>query len=142
MNLGYDIAQALPGLRAEAESRMTDTCTVTRGDGGEVLDPVTDEWVPVPAVTVYSGACRVKHATTGAAQVGTGSQLLAVSQLELHVPVTAVGIGVGDRVEITGSSTRAEQVGRVFTVTAEFDGSQTTALRFRVEVADPRPGGG
>ena len=124
--------------RSMAVSRMTDSCAVTRGDGGEALDPVTDQWVPVPAVTVYSGVCRVKHATTGADQVDAGSQLLAVSQLELHVPVTAVGVAVGDRVEITGSSTRAEQVGRVFTVTAEFDGSQTTALRFRVEAADGR----
>lgn len=136
------MSYALESGRRMAVSRMTDTCTVTRGDGGEVLDPATDKWVPVPAVSVYSGVCRVKHATTGAAQVDAGSQLLAVSQLELHVPVSAVGIGVGDRVEITGSATRAEQVGRVFTVTAEFDGSQTTALRFRVEAADPRPGGG
>ena len=136
MNLGYDIAQALPGLRAEAESRMTDTCTISR-PGPETFNETTGEYTST-MVSVFSGPCRVKHPTAAARDVDAGSQLLAISQLELHLPVSAVGVRADDAVSITGSVTRAEQVGRKFTIVAPFDGSQSTALRFRIESADSR----
>ena len=40
MDLGRDIASALPALRAQAESRMTDTIRVTR-PGESVFDEET-----------------------------------------------------------------------------------------------------
>lgn len=123
--------------RRMAESRMTDSCRVFRGPA-EVLDPVTDEWGPNTASEVYSGPCRVKHPTTAAKDVDSGSQLLAVSALEIHLPLSAYAVAAKDVVEITASDTRPDSVGRRFTVAAPFDGSQTTALRFRVEVGDGR----
>lgn len=122
--------------RRMAESRMTDTCTITRA-GSPTWDESKGEYTSTP-VQVYSGPCRIKHPTTTAKDVDAGSQLLAVSQLELHVPVTASGVMADDLVTITGSETRAEQSGRKFTIIAPFDGSQTTALRFRIEAADGR----
>lgn len=127
---------ALEDGRRMAESRMTDACTVTR-PGAKTWDEAAGGWVH-STVQVYSGRCRVKHPTAVARDVDAGSQLLVVSQLELHLPVTAVGVRADDTVAVTGSVTRAEQVGRVFTVLAPFDGSQTTALRFRIEIADER----
>ena len=127
---------ALSSGRRMAESRMTDTCTVTR-PGTPVFNESTGEYTSTP-VSVYSGVCRVKHPTGVARDVDAGSQLLAVSQLELHLPVSAVGVRADDAVSITGSVTRGEQVGRKFTIVAPFDGSQTTALRFRIEAADGR----
>lgn len=122
--------------RRMAESRMTDSCTVTRA-GSPTWDESTGAYTSTP-VTVYSGVCRVKHPTTAARDVDAGSQLLAVSQLELHLPVSAVGVRADDVVSVTGSATRAEQSGRKFTIIAPFDGSQSTALRFRVEADDGR----
>lgn len=137
MSLGYDIAQALPGLRAEAESRMTDQCKVTRS-GTKVWDEANGEWVSTEVVG-YTGRCRVKHATVmGSRNSDAGSQLVGVSLTEIHLPVGAHGIAAGDAVTITVSDTRPEQVGRQFVVVAKFDGSQTTALRFRVEAFDER----
>ena len=122
--------------RRMAVSRMTDTCTVTR-PGPKVLNESTGEYAHT-TVSVYSGPCRVKHPTGVARDVDAGSQLLAVTQLELHLPVSAMGVRADDVVSITGSETRTEQSGRKFTIVAPFDGSQSTALRFRIEAADGR----
>lgn len=121
--------------RSMAVARMTDTCSITRA-GAKVLDEATGTHTQAP-VSVYSGACRIKSGS-GVSQADAGSELVVVSQVELHLPVDAVGALPGDMVEVTGSVTRSEQVGRVFRVVAAFDGSQTTALRYRVEVADGR----
>lgn len=122
--------------RRMAESRMTDQCRVTR-PGPKVWDEAAGEWVQVP-VQVFAGSCRVKHPTVAARAAEAGSQLLVVSSIEVHLPVAAVNVRAGDTVELTGSDTRPEESGRRFTVIAPFDGTQTTALRFRVEVADGR----
>lgn len=128
---------ALEMGRRMAESRMTDQCEVARS-GEKVWDESTGEWV-APALVVHAGRCRVKHATTmGSRDVEAGSQLVGVSLTEVHLPVAADGVESGDVVTITASATRPEQVGRKFVVVAKFDGSQTTALRFRVEAFDER----
>lgn len=130
------MSYALSSGRRMAESRMTDACTVSRV-GEPVLDEDTGEMVGT-VVAVYTGPCRVKHPSTGARDVEAGSQLLVVGQLELHVPVGTPVFAADDVVVITASETRADQVGREFTVVGPFDGSQTTALRYRIEVADGR----
>lgn len=127
---------ALADGRRMAESRMTDGCVVSRS-GDRVWDDDAGEWT-FPLVTVFSGPCRVKHPSTGARDVEAGSQLLVVGQLELHVPVGTPVFAADDVVVITASATRADQVGREFTVVSPFDGSQTTALRYRVESGDGR----
>ena len=130
------MSYALDAGRRMAVSRMTDTCTITRA-GTPTWDDSKGEYTST-TVSVYSGPCRVKHTSTVARDVNAGSQLLAVSQLELHLPVSAVGVRADDAVSVTGSATRGEQVGRKFTIVAPFDGSQSTALRFRIETADGR----
>lgn len=122
--------------RSMAESRMTDVCMVSR-PGAKVWDEDAGEYVQVPLV-VYAGPCRVKHPTTSGKDVDAGSQLVVVSQVEVHLPLIAVGVLPADTVELTACPTRPDQVGRRFTIDAPFDGSQTTALRYRVEVADDR----
>lgn len=122
--------------RRMAESRMTDACTVTRA-GPPVWNEDTGE-NEASVVVVYSGPCRVKHPTTMGRDADAGSHLVVVSQTEVHLPLGAVGVLAKDTLKVTGSATRPDQVGRLFTISAPFDGSQTTALRFRVEVADGR----
>ncbi|MCW2287035.1 hypothetical protein EDF60_1686 [Leucobacter luti] len=136
MNLGYDIAQVLPGLRAEAESRMDDTVQVTR-DGERTWDEVSGEWVSAKVV-IYEGKARIKRPNDLSVDAEAGSQLIAVGRLQVHVPVGSPVFAPNDLIEVTGSLSRADQVGRTFVVAAPFDGSQTTAIRYRVEVADGR----
>lgn len=136
MNLGYDIAQALPGLRAEAESRMDDLIRTTRA-GTKVWDEDSGAWVTAEVV-IYEGKARIKRSNELSSDVDAGSQLISVSQVQVHVPVGSPVFAPNDLIEITACPSRPDQAGRVFVVSAPFDGSQTTAVRYRVEVADGR----
>lgn len=124
--------------RRMAESRMTDTISVSRA-GERVWDEDAGEWTTSP-VTVYSGAARIRHNPGRAVDSDAGSQLMAVGSLEVHMPVGSAVLRQDDEVTVTGCPTRPDQVGRVFIVTAPFDGSQTTAVRYRVESFDARQG--
>lgn len=130
------VLKALSMGRRAAAARMFDTVSVSR-TGERTWDEDNGEWVG-GTVSVYSGKARIKHATNAMQDVDAGSQLLVVGQLEVHVPVGTADFEAGDEITVTASSTRPEQVGRVFTVVGPFDGSQTVALKYRVEVADQR----
>lgn len=127
---------ALTMGRRMAESRMTDSCKVTR-KGERVWDEGAGEYVDSPVV-IYLGRCRLKHSTAAGSDSSAGSQLVVVSQPEVHLPVSAVGVAPGDEVLMTSSPTRPDLVGRKFVVEGPFDGSQTTALRYRIGVSDGR----
>ncbi len=134
--IGADLEADLAAARAEVESRMLDACTITR-PGEKVWDEELGQWV-TSTFTAYEGKCRIRHRTVGDASVESGSQLLAVSETEIHLPALTVGVEVSDTVTITACPTRPAQVGRRFNVSWMMDGSQTTALRYRVEAADGR----
>lgn len=134
--MGEALEADLIAARAEVESRMLDECQVTR-PGAKTWDEANGLWL-YPPVEVYKGKCRIRHRTVGDASVESGSQLIAVSETEIHVPALTVGIEVSDTVKVTKCPTRPAQVGREFNVSWLMDGSQTTALRYRVEVADGR----
>jgi hypothetical protein len=122
--------------RRMAESRMTDTCKVTRISRG-VLNESTGKH-PETITQVYTGPCRVKHSSMAPMDIEAGSQLLTLGTPEIHVPAGTATFHPDDQVEITWSGTRADQIGRLFKVIAPFDGTQTTALRYRVEADDGR----
>lgn len=123
--------------RGEAERGMRDRCTVSRTTVSSTLDQETGTY-PEISVEVYSGRARLKHPRMAAKHVEAGSQLLVETMLELQVPVATDDFAAGDVVEITASPDRPNQVGRRFKVVGPFDGSQTTALRYRIEVFDGR----
>lgn len=128
---------ALSSGRRMAESRMTDSCKVFRLERSPVLDEGSGTY-PTVEVVVFEGKCRVKHPTVAGRDAISGSQLVVVSQVEVHLPLSAVGVLPADVVRVTECPTRPDQVGREFTIDGPFDGSQTTALRFRVGVSDGR----
>ncbi len=134
--MGNSVFEALSLGRRAAESRMLDSVSVSRA-GERTWDEDNGDWVTTP-VSVYVGKARIRHATTAGDAVDAGSQLLVVGRLEVHVPVGTTDFEPGDEITVTACPTRPEQVGRVFRVVAPFDGSQTVALKYRVEVADGR----
>lgn len=127
---------ALAAGRARAEARMGETCEVIREEPG-----AWDEEQGRHATTerqIFAGPCRIKTLTAIPEKVDAGSQLLAKTEPEAHLPIEAVGVAAGDEIRITASLTRPGLAGRRYRVIAPFEGSQTTALRFRVEVAHAR----
>lgn len=129
--------------RREAERAMRDRCRVTREVPGTVLDEDTGTY-PNVTTDVYGGAdgatgkARLKHPRMAAKEVDAAGQLLVATSLELQVPVSTPDFAAGDVVEMTACPDRPNQVGRRFKIVGPFDGSQTTALRYRVEVFDGR----
>ncbi|UOQ60382.1 DUF6093 family protein [Leucobacter rhizosphaerae] len=158
MQIGQRISMSLVGVglgctvgadidlmmaRREAERNMRDRCRVTRISKGTALDEDTGKYPNVSTV-IYEGAggaggkARLKHPRMAAKEVDAGSQLLVSTSLELQVPVASEDFAAGDVVEMTACPDRPNQVGRKFKVIGPFDGSQTTALRYRVEAFDGR----
>jgi hypothetical protein len=135
MNLQSAIDAALAELRAEAESRMTSTCTVMR-PGGTTTDAdgyEVPEWAPVHTDL----PCRLG----GADQGGSGTRTTSIGGAEvqlasrvLSVPADTTGLTDGDLVEMTGG----ENTGLVLRVLEVAFQDQATARRLPV-VETQRP---
>lgn len=110
---------------------MVDTCRIER-PSGLVTDPLTG--VVSPAyTTVYTGKCKVQSAAVQSASPVAGEHKWTVQQSAVHVPVSAAGVRVDDRVVIVTSLNDAQLVGRVFTVRELLHKSFATAQRVSVE---------
>lgn len=133
--MGADIDLRL--ARREAERDMRDKIKVTRASGTKTWNETTGEWAETED-TIYSGKGRLKSPRSAARSVEAGAQLIVVSHTEIQLPVDSDDLRAGDIALITECPDRPKQVGRRFRIVGPFDGSQTTALRFRVEAVDPR----
>jgi hypothetical protein len=116
--------------RTAAEAGMVDGCTVRRLTGS-----VTDDFSGVPVETwadLYAGKCRVQQdmAQSQAHTVGEDYQLLL--RLEVQLPMSVVGLEIGDVVTITSSASDPDLPGRVFLVRDLAHKTDATARRIQV----------
>lgn len=128
MTLGSDVLAALPELRAQAESLMTDACTITGpGSTPPTWDPGTGQYADPPGSAVYTGACRVQlpQAQVGSPVAGEAeyTDTTVVVSLPWGAPavpvralVTITGVGplsdpslVGDGYTVSGLPSRKSQ---------------------------------
>lgn len=126
--LGDSIAAALPSLRAHAESRMSSTCRIE----GVRIDTDPAEGGPIEVVewTAYEGRCRLRARNSGREAGASSTQ--AVHSLELHIPVGAGPVSVGQRVTMIDSRNPAV-VGNRYRVTHLHEADDLTAQRLEVE---------
>ena len=128
-----DLTGVLRDLQSEAESRMSDTCRVTRAvTGSPDLDPVTGLPTVPARTTVYEGVCRVRTGgavSSGSQRESAGDTVTQVSSV-LSVPITAARVLVDDRVEILTTVNPA--LNQAFTVSGLVPGSQMTAQRVQI----------
>lgn len=106
--------------RALIESRMLDTCVITRDSSGvddDTLDPVTLNLTPAGATTVYSGPCSVSPASGSVAR-REGERQDTRQEWNHRIPLSAPLPLYGDVVEITAVHTDGDPalVGRRFVV--------------------------
>lgn len=105
MTLGSDIEAALPGLRAEAESRMKETVTV--GSFTDSTDPDTMQPVRTIVTERYTGKARLRYGSLTAASTATGSDQIAqpivVQTPYLSVPWGTPRLFEGDEVRVDDS---------------------------------------
>lgn len=130
MSLGYDIAGALPGLRAEAESRMTETVAV--GVFTDGTDPVTFEPSRVLVESRYAGIGRIRWGSREVSNTTGPSMPVTVQEPYLSVPFGTARFFDDDEVHCT-ASTDPLLVGRKFRVSGSPVAGAVTAYRYPLE---------
>lgn len=131
MTLGYDIAQALPSLRAEANSRMTETVQVGRFT--DSTDPTTGNPVRTLTTERYNNIGRVRYGSGDVREsAGSGGPVSEQSPY-LSIPHGSARCFEGDEVEVTASTADDLLVGRRYKITGNAVAGQTTAHRYPLE---------
>ena len=132
--LGDVVAATLPGLRAQAESLMLDTCMVgvlgtpaTDPDTGEVVTPITE---------LYSGRCRVQTWEAQESNPEVGGAVLTVQRYQVHIPVGSYAPDIGHVVEIQAAKLDPYLTGRRYRVSALLHKTLATAYRLGVTEDD------
>lgn len=127
MTLGGDVAAALPGLRAEAESRMTDAVQVGRFKDG--TDPVTGDPTRVLDVERYSGKARIRWASREVSNSDATGSPVGSQEPYLSVPFGTARFWADDEVHVT-ASTDPILVDRQFRIQGAAVAGQVTAYRY------------
>lgn len=99
--------------QAAALISMRDACTIRRAFGG-----TTDPDTGYPTATysaLYAGQCRVQQHQASADRQDIGEDQLLLLRLEVQLPMTVVGLQVGDEITITASAD-PDLPGRVFRI--------------------------
>ena len=136
MNLGADIAAALPQLRRQAESMMRDECTITRA-GTQTWDDAAGVYTGGTPTLLYAGPCRVRRPNVAEREAAAGEADWTLTGAVVSIPVDGTTDDLLDAtVTIVACEMDPTLTGRVFTVLAPRAQSQAIARRLRcVEVA-------
>jgi len=129
--IGDDIAAALPDLRAQAESLMTETVQV-----GTFADGTDANLNAILTLTAehYTGMGQIKFPSLAVSDRVAASQQAASVSAVLKVPVgSGADIRPGDRVLVTASTSDESLVGRSFRIGAWPAAGQVTAHRYPIE---------
>ena len=131
------VLDALERGRKRAVALMLDQCTVTRPDGEEITDPATGE-VTFTGTQVYPaggqpGRCKVQTGQVQEATPDTAGRLVTVQRYQLHLPIDAGPVHVGDLATITDSAQDPQLAGKTYRVTATHHKTLATAQRVQIE---------
>lgn len=126
-----DATAALLRGRRAAQALMVDSCRIDR-PGEPVLDPATGASI-TPTALVYVGSCRVQVTDFTEARPEAGQRAWTVTRATISVPITVLGVRVGDVVTVTTSSLDPDLTGRSWRVAASVDKTHATARRLLCE---------
>lgn len=130
-------ASVLERARGNAESLMTDECTVVR-PGEAATDPATGEVKPT-STQVYAGHCKVQTSGGLASENTEGSAAQAMGAVSLvwslcvHFPYGTPGLRAGDVVEVTESANPLLVGRRLRLVSPQSEKTHATACRWNVK---------
>ena len=119
-----------------ASALMTDTATISYidPDNPTTSDPATGSDVP-NYLTRFTSKCKVQTRNLVAREEEVGGRTATTVRVELHLPIDAPAVEVGDVAEITavGALSDVQLLGRRFRVVAPVAKSFATARRLEVE---------
>ena len=129
VTLGADISAALPSLRAEAESRMTDAVEV-----GLFADGVDEAGDPTRTLVTerYTGIGRIRWASREVSNSSSTGSPASMQEPYLSVPFGTARLFIDDEVVCTASEDPL-LVGRTFRVQGAAAAGQVTAYRYPLE---------
>ncbi len=113
--------------RAAAEALMSDVIEIRRGAGASGVDESTGRAV-TGSSPVWSGPGKLQSGQALPVTGEVAGRMQTVQRYELHVPVAAVGIQVGDLARVT-ASTNPLLVGRTYRVAGQPQKTRATAQR-------------
>lgn len=125
------VTTALARGRAAAEALMVDVCTIRRVTG-HTTDDTSGVITPVSSA-LYTGPCKVQQAKATAGAQDVGEAHLLMLRLEVHLPMSVVGLQAHDEITITASAHDQDLVGRVFLIRELAHKTAATARRVGVE---------
>jgi len=135
-----DLTAGLAILQGEALSRMRDVCSIQLHSlVAGVVDPATGLESATDAVTIFTGACRLRMGGTvaGSAATSVAGDRVSTSTPTLSLPVTAPRVPVGAVVTITGVPSDDPaghlRLGLRLRVVGNVLGTDMTAQRLTVE---------
>lgn len=93
--------------RRIARTLLVDQGTIKRPGGGSgTLDPVTGDWTPAAATTIYTGDCRVRAASTMVREqlIVFGDISTTVTRHIVSLPHDAPLVNIGDVFSLTATN--------------------------------------
>lgn len=130
--IGDDVVWALDELRAQTESLMLSTGTVSRVVG--MVDDGNGREVP-QTQPVYTGKARLVRPAVSPQQITAGGATFTVQRPQLQFPVGSFQMRVGDVWTCTGNPLDPSLVGRRYRLTAE-EPAGTIAVAYKVQVEE------
>lgn len=116
--------------QAAALALMVDTCTIKRLTS-TATNPETGSTTPLYS-TIYSGVCRVQQRSILARAFNVAEAEVYMGRLELHIPVSVVGVQSDDVVTIVTSLHDGDLVNRVFSLRELGHKTYESARRFSI----------
>ena len=133
-------AEDLAMFRADAESEMSDTVTITAKSTRNVMNPDTGIREAVPGAVQYQGKAKIQERDVQERGAEGGAHEFVSIRQQIFIPVGAKNpagkvtkIFAGDVVTIDASPHDPSNVGRVFRVAAPQGKSKATAQRLQVD---------
>lgn len=133
MDLGFELQAQLSPLRAQAESRMVDSCTVAGEPIAKVWDEATATYTNVPT-TIYTGKCEIKAENVEATTADQQGRVVTAVRRTLKLPVIGSElVREGNTVTVDVCVNDPGLVGNTYMVGAFTGGSFMTARRLPIQ---------
>lgn len=128
------LTDSLSRGRLAAEALMSDAGTMRRATGNTTQDPDTGSTVPEFA-DLFTSKAKIQTRNLVAQTREVGGRTAVTVRVELHLPISAPAVTVGDVWEVTavGALSDTQLLGRKFRVVAPVAKSLATARRLEVE---------
>lgn len=103
-------------FRTNLAATMEDACTIARTTSRGTFNTTTGRYATPAGSTVYTGACLIRPAGTGADVRARGDADIVIGRYDIRIPYTQDDLQPDDLLTVTASTFDTDLVGEVFTI--------------------------